>query len=297
MPPSQSFLEIRNLSKSYTRGGWLAGWRFQRKSQNVKAVDDVSLTIPRGGTFALVGESGSGKSTLAKCLVGLEEPEGGEIWFEDLRLFPSRLSYDLASDGASNPASDLPCGWGDVKRRRSELQLIFQDAATAFNPTFSVLEVITEPLVIRRRGSREERSKRALALMEQMGLPAGAAQRSPFELSGGERQRLAIARALAIEPKFMILDEVFSGLDLPIQKQIIRLLLEIQSRTALTYLVISHDLGLVAEIADRVAVMYEGRIVEEGAAADLFTSPQHAHTQALVAAAPVLETCSAAEEA
>jgi peptide/nickel transport system ATP-binding protein len=271
MKPSQPFFEVRNLSKTYTQDVWLSGRRFP-----IKALDDVSLAVRKGSTFALVGASGSGKSTLAKCLVSLEVPDSGSIWFEGRSLFPADRAH--------------------LKNTHWRLQLIFQDAATAFNPTFSVLEIIMEPLVIQGRGVREERRRRALDLMQQVELPVAAASRSPFELSGGERQRLAIARALAIEPKVLVLDEALSGLDLPIQKQIVRLLLEIQSRTSLTYLLISHDLGLVADIADHAAVMYEGRIVEEGVPLDLFSKPEHAHTQALVAAAPVLEHCSAAEE-
>ena len=272
MKPSQSLLEVRNLNKTYVQRRWFSGKRFQ-----VKALDNVSLTIPQGRTFALVGESGSGKSTLAKCLTMLEEPDSGEIYFEGSNLVVMNRQ--------------------ELRRMRPQMQLIFQDAATAFNPRFSAAEIIAEPLVIQRRGSAGERRKRVLELMEQTGLPVDAAGRPASEFSGGQRQRLAIARALALEPSCLVLDEALSGLDLPIQRQIVHLLQELQARASLTYLFISHDLGLMAQIADRVAVMHEGKIVEERAPADLFARPQHAHTQALLAAMPVLENCSAAGDA
>jgi ABC-type glutathione transport system ATPase component len=240
-------------------------------------LNNVSLTIPPGRTFALVGESGSGKSTLAKCLTMLEEPDSGEINFEGSNLVVMKQH--------------------ERRRIRPQLQLIFQDAATAFNPRFSAAEIIAEPLVIQRRGSDEERRKRALELMEQTGLPVDAAGRSASEFSGGQRQRLAIARALVLEPRCLVLDEALSGLDLSIQRQIVRLLLELQARASLTYLFISHDLGLMAQIADQVAVMHQGKIVEEQAPLDLFSKPQHAHTQALLAAMPVLENCTTAGDA
>ena len=264
MKPSQPLLEVRNLNKIYVQHRWFPGKRFR-----VKALDNVSLTIPQGSTLALVGESGSGKSTLAKCCTMLEEPDSGEIYFEGSNL--AVMSQQ------------------ELRQRRPQLQLIFQDAATAFNPRFSAAEIIAEPLVIQRRGSDGKRRKRALELMEQTGLPVEAAGRLASEFSGGQRQRLAIARALTLEPKCLILDEALSGLDLPIQRQIVRLLLELQARASLTYLFISHDLGLMAQIADKVAVMHQGKIVEERTPADLFSKPQHAHTQALLAAMPVLE--------
>lgn len=265
-------LEVRNLNKVYTQHEWFSRRRFQ-----VKALDDVSLAIPQGGTVALVGESGSGKSTLAKCLALLEEPDSGEISFEGRDL----LRVDRQA----------------LRQIRPQLQLIFQDAASAFNPRLSALEIIVEPLAIQGRGTRTERKKRGLELMEQTGLPPDSAGRRAFEFSGGQRQRLAIARALALEPKFLILDEALSGLDLSIQKQIVSLLLELQARASLTYLLVSHDLGLMAQIADHVAVMYEGKIIEQGSPRDVFDKPEHAHTQALLAAMPVLGNDSAAEDA
>lgn len=272
MKPSQPFLQVRNLNKTYIQHGGFSGKRFP-----VRALNDVSLTIPQGSTFAIVGESGSGKSTLAKCLALLEEPDNGAIYFEGRNLF-----------GVDRQ---------QLRQIRPQLQLIFQDAATAFNPRFSALEIIVEPLVIQRRGTYEERRNRALELVEQTGLPADSAARCASEFSGGQRQRLAIARSLTLGPKLLVLDEALSGLDLSTQKQIVALLLELQSHASLTYVLISHDLALVAQLADQVAVMYEGKIVEQGPPADLFAKPEHPHTRALLAAMPVLERCSASEEA
>ena len=267
MKPSQPLVEVRRLNKAYARDAWFSGHRFR-----VTALENVSLTIPQGDTFALVGESGSGKSTLAKCLVMLEEPDSGDISFEGNNL--------ASMDGR------------ELRHVRPQLQLIFQDAATALNPRFSALDIVMEPLEIQRRGTREKRKKRALELMEQTGLSADSANRSAMEFSGGQRQRLAIARALALEPKFLIFDEAVSGLDLSVQRQIVSLLLDLQSRAALTYLFISHDLALVAQIADRVAVLHDGKIVEEASPKDLFANPQHPHTRALVEATPTLEKCA-----
>ena len=217
-------------------------------AREVQALDGVDLELAAGATLALVGESGSGKSTLARCLAGLEEPDRGEIVLE----------------GRS--------------------QLIFQDSATALNPRLRAVEIVEEPLVVQRRGSGPERRRRALELFERVGLAAGFATRRPLELSGGQRQRLAIARALAVEPRLLILDEALAGLDVSSQAQILSLLLELQAAHALAYLLISHDLGLVAAVADEVAVLHEGRIVERGPAAAVLAAPQHAKTRALVAA-------------
>jgi ABC-type oligopeptide transport system ATPase subunit len=227
----------------------------------------VDLTIYPGATYALVGESGSGKSTLGRCLALLEEPSSGEIWFEGKSL--------LALSGR------------EMTSVRTQIQLIFQDPATALNPRLCAAEIVEEPLRIQRRGTRDEQRERALTLMEQVGLSRRSATRSPLEFSGGQRQRLAIARALTLEPKLLILDEALSGLDLSIQAQIVNLLLELQDSRWLAYLYISHDLSLVAHLADEVAVMHQGKIVERGKPAELFGRPKHPHTCALLAAMPV----------
>jgi peptide/nickel transport system ATP-binding protein len=262
-------LAVRNLSKTYTNTSW-----FSHKYSQIMALQQITFSITRGSTFALVGESGSGKSTLAKCLALVERPDEGDIQF-----------------GGSNLLS-LPTA--ELRKLRPRLQLLFQDAATSFNPQFSMLEVILEPLEIQRIASKAERLERARHWMEQVGLPPNYGKRSVLEFSGGQRQRIAIARALTLQPEMLILDEALSGLDLSIQGQILELLANLQSRYSLTYLVISHDLAVVGEIADQIAVLHAGRIVEQATPRNLFSNPQHQHTQAMLRAMPLLEVASAA---
>jgi ABC-type dipeptide/oligopeptide/nickel transport system ATPase subunit len=197
-----------------------------KRYRGVQALDNVALEIGEGAAVALVGPSGSGKSTLARCLAGIERPDAGEI------------------------------------RIGGEVQLVFQDAAGTLNPRFPAGEIVAEPLRIRRTGSERERHRRALELMEQVGLPAEWAVRQPGELSGGQRQRLAIARALAPQPRFLILDEALSGLDLSIQAQILNLLYDLQQRHGLTSLHITHDTEAAASIADQVLTLRGGRLAE-----------------------------------
>jgi len=221
--------------------------------------------VSEGATLALVGESGSGKSSLARCLAGLEEPESGQVLFEgrDIRNLDHRGFH-----------------------RR--VQLVLQDAAGSLNPRFTAAEIIYEPLLVTRRGPASERCRRALELMELTGLPQDRADQLPSRFSGGQRQRLALARALALEPDVLILDETLSGLDVSLQAHIANLLLEIQSRRALTYLFISHDLAFAARLASGIAVMHRGRIVESGPPEAILSTPLHPHTRALVAAIPEL---------
>lgn len=249
------------LRKSYTQRGSV----FSR-TRRMEVLDGIELEIRAGTTLALVGESGSGKSTLARCLARLENVDSGEIWFDgheitSLRRAPLRLL-------------------------RRQIQIVFQDPASALNHRFSAAEIVMEPLVIQGICSRREGRLRALDLMGQVGLPRVASDRLPLELSGGQRQRLAIARALALEPGFLILDEALSGLDLSIQAQLIKLLLDLQASRSLTYLFISHDLGVAAGIADEIAVIHQGRIVERSPAADLFTGAQQPITRSLLSAMP-----------
>jgi ABC-type glutathione transport system ATPase component len=251
-------MRARNLSKRYVQRRWLS-----RKSFLITALDDVSFTLTRGSTLAVIGESGSGKSTLARCLARLEQPDSGEIWFEGNNLLTMN-SREMFS----------------VRRR---MQLIFQESALALNPRFSASEIVEEPLRIQFATKRKERRERALALMELVALRRSLAARSIRDLSGGQRQRLAIARALALEPSLLILDEALSGLDVSTQAQIANLLLELQASLSLAYLLISHDLGLAGNLADEIAVMHQGRIVEQRATADLFSSPQHPQTRMLLA--------------
>lgn len=257
---SEPLVEVKRLRKSYRQTRWFSQQRFV-----IPALDDVNLAIREGSTLALVGESGSGKSTLARCLALLERPSSGEIWIDGVNVLtlPDR----------------------QLARARPQIQLIFQDPATSFDPVLKIAEVVAEPLDVQHQVSRARRPEMALRLMEDVDLPPEWADRLPLELSGGERQRLALARALAMRPKVLILDEVFSGLDLPLQAQIAKLLSRLKERWRLTYVLVSHDLGVVCRMADQVAVLYRGRLVEHGNTAQLFSRPKHPHTRALVSAA------------
>ena len=263
------FLAVKGLNKTYSRTSW-----FSSKRREVRALQQIDFALPRGCTFAVVGESGSGKSTLAKCLASFEVPDEGEILFNGTNLL-------------SLPAAEL-------RKLRPRIQLLFQDAATSLNPRFSLLEAVMEPLEIQNIGSKSERVERARQLVQQVGLSADSANRSVMEFSGGQRQRIAIARALTVQPEVLILDEALSGLDLSMQGQILELLGTLQSRYSLTYVLISHDLALVGEIADQVAVLHAGRIIEQAAPLHLFSHPQHPQTQAMLCAMPILEAASAA---
>jgi len=263
--PKPALVRVNGLSKSYPRHT-----PFLRPKSTVAALQSANLEILPECVTALVGESGSGKSTLARCLAGLERPDGGEIWFEEKEI--SRLS---------------------AKERavlRPQIQLVFQDSAGALNPRMSAAEIIEEPLQIQRRAKGADLRARACAAMGEVGLSPDWADRRPLELSGGQRQRLALARALVLQPKFLILDESLSGLDIITQTQILNLLLELQQTHSLTYLLISHDLGLVGQVADFVAVMQEGRVVEQGRRERVLASPEHPRTRGLLASAQALES-------
>jgi len=252
-------LRVRNLYKRYERGGvW--------NRAPVAAVREVAFEISAGKTLALVGASGSGKSTVARCVTRLEPPDAGEIWFDGTEIARSR-SREL-----------LPY--------RASMQIIFQDAASSMNPRFSAAEVIEEPLRIHGRRRSQERNA---ALMKKVALSPDWLKRRAMDFSGGQRQRLAIARALALRPKLLVLDEALSGLDLSTQAQIANLLLDLQAAHSLSYLLISHDLSLVARMADVVAVMAEGRIVEYGTTQQIIHDAQHSETKKLLAAARAAE--------
>ena len=262
---AEPLARIERLSKQYVQRGALA-----RSRVTVQALEEASLTIRRGTTLALIGESGSGKSTLARCLALLEKPSGGAIWFAGHNLTEMN-SKDL-----------LPF--------RRHIQLIFQDPTSALNPRLTAAEIVTEPLTVQGEGTKLWRRRRALELMEQVGLPARWEQKRSLEFSGGQRQRLAIARALALEPELLILDEALSSLDLANQEMLLELLADLQAAHALTYLHISHDLRLVSRCADEVAVMNERTIVEQKSAQELFANPEHRYTQELLTAMPSLES-------
>lgn len=263
----QGLLRVNGLRKQYVRGGM---WR-QRVP--VAAVSCVDFEIPRGLTLALVGESGSGKSTVARCVTRLERPDSGEILIQ---------GTDIAQ---LHPRDLVPF--------RSGIQMVFQDAVTSMNPRFSALEVIEEPLLIsargghRDQGGRNRQGRRDLArgLMVEVGLSPDWMNRSILHFSGGQCQRLALARALSLRPQLLVLDEALSGLDLSTQAQIANLLLDLQAAHSLTYLLISHDLALVARLADLIGVMSGGQTVEVGPTQQIVSSPKHAATKKLLASA------------
>ena len=255
-------VEARGIVKEFpVRRGLL-----QRSTGTLKAVDGVDLRIEEGECLAIVGESGSGKTTLARCLVRLVEPSAGEVRFRGESL------YDL--DAAT------------LRRRRRDFQIVFQDPYGSLNPRMRVGAILAEPLQVHGLVPRAGRRRRVEELLEMVGLPAAAADRYPHEFSGGQRQRIGIARALATEPALLIADEPVSALDVSVQAQIINLLMDLRERLGLTLLVIAHDLGVVRRVADRVAVMYLGRLVELAANRQLFSRPQHPYTASLLSAVP-----------
>ncbi len=256
-------LEARNLTKHYPVRNGL----FARGGQTVKSVDGVSLAIRRGETLGLVGESGCGKTTLGKLLLRLTEATGGEVLFEGKNL--------------------LKLGKRELRALRKDIQIVYQDPYSSFNPKFNVGEIIAEPLKIQGGFSAAERTARVKELLEITGLSPEHADRYPHEFSGGQRQRIGIARALVLNPKLIVFDEAVSALDVSTQAQILNMLDDIQRRFGLTYLFIAHGLAAVRHIADRVAVMYLGKIVELADSGTLYGSPRHPYTQALFSAIPV----------
>lgn len=255
-------LELRDLRMHFpVREGVLL------RAKNVcKAVDGVSLTLQPGETLGLVGESGCGKSTLGKCIVRLYQPTAGQILFEGL---------DLA-----------PLSQRELKPHRRHLQMVFQDPVESLNARHTVGQIIREPFEIHRIGDAASRRASVLALLDQVGLPASAADRYPFEFSGGQRQRIGIARALALNPRVMICDEPVSALDVSIQSQVLNLMLDLQRELRLSYLFIAHNLAVVKHISDRVAIMYLGQILELAQADDIYLAPLHPYTRALLSAIP-----------
>jgi len=257
---STPILRVRGLTKRYqtSHGLW-------RKGSPLTALDDVGFEIWPGKTLGLVGSSGSGKSTLARCVIRLEPPDAGEIWIEGTNF-------------AQLPKREL-------LPYRSRIQMIFQDPMTAMNPRMSAAEIIQEPLLIQQWGSKSDWQFRTANLMREVGISPDWMHRRVTEFSGGQRQRLAIARALILEPKLLVLDEALTGLDLSTSAQIANLLLELQAVRSLTYLFVSHDLSLIARMADAIAVMALGKIVEQGPAQEVMSAPAHPVTRALLGSA------------
>ncbi|MBT9382332.1 ATP-binding cassette domain-containing protein [Pseudooceanicola sp. CBS1P-1] len=254
-------LELRSVSRTYARGGGL----FQAPTP-VHALSDVSLSVARGKILGIVGESGCGKSTTGRIALGLEAPDGGEVLF----------------DGAPMPPEGS-AAWRALRRR---MQLVFQDPLGALDKRMSVAAQIAEPLEIHAIGTQETRAARVAELLRAVGLRPDQGEAQPLALSGGQRQRVVLARALASEPELLVCDEPVSALDVSIQAQVVNILLGLQRQLNLAMLFISHDLKLVGTIADEVAVMYLGRVVERGTPAQLFAAPRHPYTQVLVSSIP-----------
>jgi oligopeptide transport system ATP-binding protein len=256
-------LQVTDLMKSYP----LRRRQFGGQTGSIVAVDGVSLTVAKGRTLGLVGESGSGKSTLAKLLVAVERPTSGSI---DVLGQPMHL-----------------LSGSRLRRARRNIQLVFQDPYTSLDPRMSVEDLVGEPLDIHRDlVPRADRPRRVRSLLDMVGLSAVHAQRLPHQLSGGQRQRVGIARALALEPKVLVLDEPVSALDSSVQAQIINLLMDLQAELGLAYIFIAHDLSVVAHMANEIAVMYLGRIVEQGPNDAVFSTPAHPFTIGLLSAIP-----------
>jgi len=258
-------LEVRHLVKHYSRGGGL----FASPPTVVRAVDDVTFHVDEGDMFGLVGESGSGKSTTGRCILRLVEPDSGEVLFREENV----LGFSRSR----------------MRVARRDMQIVFQDPYSSLNPRMRAGDIVEEPLIIHELGGASERSARVSELFELVGLEPEHLKRYPREFSGGQRQRIGIARALALNPALIIADEPVSALDVSIQAQVIELLLALRARLRLTYLFIAHDLRLVENICNRVAVMYLGKIVEMGDADALFRNPTHPYTQALLSAVPRLD--------
>ena len=261
----EPLIKVEKLTKRYSR-------RHRDVSEAVPALDSVSFSIVQGTTFGVVGESGSGKTTLGLCLACLERATSGNIWLNGREV--TQLTE------------------AEQRRVRPQVQMVFQDPVSSLNPRWRVQETVGEPLMIHRRCNQKQCRDRVVALLERVGLSADLCSRMAQELSGGQRQRLAIARALALEPKLLILDEALSALDCSVQAHIANFLMELQSSQGLTYLFITHDLAMAAYMADEIAVLDRGRISELGTAEQVLCDPQHEITKTLSAAMPRLSPTS-----
>ena len=263
MNEQKVLLEVHDLKKYFSAGKSFLG----KKGKTVRAIDGVSFSIKEGETFGVVGESGCGKSTLSRSILRLHEPTSGQVIYngEDL------LSYDK----------------GKMRQMRRELQIVFQDPYSSLNPRMTVKEQIRAPLDVFGIGSQEEREQKVVEIMKKVGLPLEFMNRYPHEFSGGQRQRIVIARALVLDPRFIICDEPVSALDVSVRAQVLNLMKDLQKAFRLTYLFISHDLSVVRYICDRIMVMYLGKVMEIADKKDLYADAKHPYTQALLSAIPI----------
>ncbi|MCZ0703920.1 peptide/nickel transport system ATP-binding protein [Natronobacillus azotifigens] len=258
------FLDVEDLKVHFPiRGGLL-----NRKIDAVRAVDGVSFSIEQGKTYGLVGESGSGKTTTGRAVIGLNNITAGKVFFE------------------GNDLTDKKNKMLDV---RKDIQMIFQDPYSSLNPKKRVIDIVAEPLRNYERLTKKEERYKVAELLEKVGLSPESILKYPHEFSGGQRQRIGIARAIALKPKLIIADEPVSALDVSVQAQVLNFMKDIQKELNLTYLFISHDLGIVKHMCDEIGIMYKGRYVEEGKTGDIFTNPQHIYTKRLVAAIPDID--------
>ncbi len=267
MSDSNTLLEVNNLKMHFPI---MAGF-FRRVVGHVKAVDDISFAIQRGETLGLVGESGCGKTTAGRCILRAYDPTSGQILYRT----PDNQVVDLA-DLSEN----------SLKPYRQQIRMVFQDPFSSLNPRMPVIDIVGDPLKINRIASGRELEDRVAALLRKVGLRPEYMRRYPHAFSGGERQRVGIARALALDPHLIVADEAVSALDVSVRAQILNLMQDLQEEMQLTYLFVSHDLSVIEYICDRVVVMYVGKVVEISETDDLFQSPQHPYTEALLSAVP-----------
>ncbi len=266
-------LELRHLVKEFPI---TSGVILQRKVGVVHAVSDVSFSVPAGTTFGLVGESGCGKTTIGKMIVALEKPNSGSVTLGDVDV--SKLSG------------------GELRRKRRDLQLMFQDPHSSLDPRMRVGAIIGEPLAIQHMGSKRAQRDRVFELLGEVGLPRNAVERYPHEFSGGQRQRIGLARALTLNPRLIVADEPVSALDVSIRAQVLNLMKRLQASHGLTYVVISHDLAVVKYMADRIGVMYLGKLVEVGSGQDIYDRAAHPYTAGLIATIPVPKPSAGADQ-